>query len=77
MRVRVNHLYMYSPNGWDVFHPCAGNNLKAGDVVRVINLAGAPKANVAGHCYVGDPETGRFICLLSTGSLTPVKAVRR
>lgn len=76
MRVRVDHLYRYQPCGWDTFHPCAGNNLNPGDVVRVVNLPGAPKAGVMGHCYVASPETGKFICMVATGSLTPVKAAR-
>jgi len=77
MRVRVGKLYTYNPCGWDLFHPCAGNNLKAGDIVRVITLPGAPKANVMGHCYVGDSETGRFICMVATGSLESVRKEAR
>lgn len=79
-RVRVGSLYTYNPNpcGWDSLSPCMGNNLKSGDVVRVINLPGAPQAGVMGHCYVASPETGKFICMVATDSLSPVKkAVRR
>lgn len=73
MRVRVNSLYVYQPAGFDVFRPCSGNNLEPGQIVRVINLPGAPSANCFGHCYVGDPETGKFLCMVSTASLTPRK----
>ena len=73
MKVRVNSLYRYNPNGWDMHRACQGNTLKTGDVVRVINLPSAPKANTMGQCYVSDPETNRFICMVSTGSLEPVR----
>lgn len=73
MRVRVGSLYQYNPCGWDVFRPCAGNNLTAGQTVRVVNLPSAPPANTMGQCYVANPETGRFICLVSTNSLDKVR----
>jgi hypothetical protein len=74
MRVRVGSLYVYSPNGWDRIHPLTGNNLLPGQVVRVINLPMAPVANTMGQCYVADPGTGKFICMVSTGSLDPAPA---
>jgi hypothetical protein len=74
-RVRVNGLYVYTPNGFDRFHPTSNNTLLSGQVVRVINLPGAPKANPMGQCYVGDRETGKFICMVSTASLESVSAV--
>jgi hypothetical protein len=49
MRVRVNSLYRYNPCLWDVGRPCTGNNLIKGQIVRVINLPMAPKANTMGH----------------------------
>ena len=90
MRVRVNSKYEYRPNGWDSLMPCQsanggkGNGLTPGQTVEVINLHGAPPANTMGQCYVGDAVTGKFICMVSTGSLVkltkpgyvPVKAVR-
>jgi hypothetical protein len=75
MKVRTGSLYIYSPNLWDKFTACQGNSLQPGQIVRVINLPGAPKANTMGQCYVGDRETGKFICMVSTGSLEPVNAV--
>lgn len=72
MRVHVNGLYLYNPNGWDAFRPCQSNNLKIGQLVRVINLPMAPKANTMGQCYVAHPKTKQFICMLSTGSLMPL-----
>jgi hypothetical protein len=69
MKVRVNSLYEYDPNMRDLAMPCAGNSLVHGQVVRVINLPMAPKANTMGQCYVASPETGKFICMVSTSSL--------
>jgi len=71
MFVRVGGLYQYDPNAWDKLRPCQGNQLQPGDIVKVINLPGAPKANTMGQCYVANPETGKFICMVSTGSLVP------
>ncbi|VVC06393.1 Uncharacterised protein [uncultured archaeon] len=70
-RVHVGSLYVYDPNGWDTLDP--KTNLEKGDVVRVINVHGAPPANTMGHCFVGDPLTSKFIGLVSTGSLVPYK----
>ena len=73
MEVRVNSLYRYDPNGWDRFRPCQGNSLEFGQLVRVINLPMAPKANTMGQCYVANPQTGKFICMVSTDSLVPAE----
>lgn len=69
MKVRVGSTYVYSPNGIDISCPCKGNHLKEGQLVKVINLPMAPKANTMGQCYVADPTTGVFICMVSTNSL--------
>ena len=67
-RVRVNSVYTYDPNILDI---CDGRTgLRKGDVVRVINVHGCPKANTMGHCYVGDVKTGKFIGMVCTNSLT-------
>ena len=76
MRVQVGSLYEYEPCGWDQFSACHGNNLVKNQVVRVINLAGAPPANTMGQCYVADPKTGKFICMVSTSSLKRVEGVK-
>ena len=66
-RVRVNALY--------IFHAClldrmdGRTDLQDGTLVRVINVHGCPPANTMGHCYVGDPDTSKFIGLVCTGSL--------
>lgn len=67
MKVRVNQKLVYCPNMLDRID--GRTNLKTGDLVKVINLPGCPKANTMGHCYVGHPETGEFIGMVSTNSL--------
>jgi hypothetical protein len=68
MRVRVNALYTYRRNGYDILLPMA-NRPAEGQVVRVVNLPNAPKANTMGHCYVADKDTGAFIGMVDTASL--------
>ncbi len=52
-------------------NPTAIANLKPGQVVRVYNVHGCPKANTMGHCYVQD-EAGTFLGLVHTNSLRKV-----
>lgn len=69
MKVRVNSTYRFEPNGWDTLR-ATGNLVKAGDLVKVINLPGCPPANTMGQCYVtlvGD--SSKAFQLVSTGSL--------
>lgn len=75
-RVRIGKIYRYEPSWWDLYFPSLGNTLRVGQVVKVINLPGAPPANTTGQCYVADPETGKFLCMVSVASLTPVKAAQ-
>jgi hypothetical protein len=67
MRVKANSVYIYHPNLLDVVD--GRTSLKSGDLVRVINLHGCPKANTMGHCHVADPLTGKFIGLVHCNSL--------
>jgi len=74
MRVRNGQLVRYTGASlYDRFRPCTGNNLQPGQIVRVCTLPSAPPPNTMGQCYVADPETGKFICMVSTGSLESVK----
>jgi len=75
MRVKVGSLYTYSPVGFDRVRPCTGNTLELDQIVRVINLPSAPSANTMSHCYVADPYTCKFICLVSTSSLKPLRTI--
>jgi hypothetical protein len=69
-KVRVNSIYQYDPNLFDVLNP--STDLAKGAIVRVINVSGCPKANTMGMCYVGDVATGKFIGMVCTNSLDPV-----
>lgn len=71
MRVRVNSLYRYNPVLLDRID--GRTSLKTGDIVRVINLPGCPRANTMGHCYVGDRESGKFIGMVCCNSLEPIR----
>jgi hypothetical protein len=53
----------------DCIRDFPGTHLKSGDVVRVVNLPGAPKANTMQHCYVADINSGVFIGMVHTNSL--------
>ena len=66
-RVRVNSLYIYHANLLD--RTDGRTSLKDGDLVRVVNLYGCPKANTMGHCYVAEPSTGKFIGMVHCNSL--------
>jgi hypothetical protein len=71
MKVRVNSIYRFQPNGWDTLRPTASGYLAAGDLVKVVNLHGCPPANTMGQCYVhlvGDSNAKSFQ-MVSTGSL--------
>jgi len=69
MKVRVGQWYVYNANGLDRFYPTC--QINDGTVVKVINLHGAPPANMMGQCYVGTVPDGKFIGMVNTISLTP------
>ena len=71
MKVRVNAVYQYDPCMMDMLDGRTG--LKKGDTVKVINLPGCPKANTMGQCYVGTVPEGKFIGMVCTGSLIPIR----
>lgn len=70
-RVRVNSLYRYNPVFMDRSQP--PYNIKDGDIVRVVNLPGCPKAGTMGHCYVQHLDGGfaGLVCCNSLGDLSP------
>lgn len=71
MRVRVGGRYRFDPVLFDVLNPPANIPLEKGDIVTVINLPGAPKANTMGMCYVAKNQL--FAGMVMTNSLTPYK----
>jgi hypothetical protein len=70
MRVRVGARYRFAAVLFDLLNPTANLPLATGDIVTVINLPGAPKANTMGMCYVA--KDGVFAGMVMTNSLTPV-----
>lgn len=66
MKVTVGTKYRYNPVLFDRLD--MGLQVSPGEIVHVINLPGAPKANVQGSCYVED-LAGNFIGLVKTNSL--------
>jgi hypothetical protein len=69
-KVTVGRKYVYNPVGMDVYDACT--DLIKGDVVRVVNKYGCPKANTMGHCYVNRMD-GSFAGLVLTNSLEVLK----
>jgi hypothetical protein len=69
-RARAGSLYRYDPVAIDRLNP--PYNLNDGDIVRVINLPGCPKANTMGHAHVQhfDGTFGGLVCI---NSLTKYK----
>jgi hypothetical protein len=66
-KVRVNSTYYYVPTLLDRYDGRTG--LHVGDQVKVINVHGCPPANTMGHCYVGEPDSGKFIGIVCCNSL--------
>lgn len=66
-RVRVGSWYAYTPTVLDTIQPPVGNPSK-GEIVKVINLIGCPKANTMGMCYIQDGH-GNFMGMCCTNSL--------
>jgi hypothetical protein len=66
MKVRAGSEYFYHPNILDLID--GRTCLKSGDVVRVVNLPGCPKANTMGHAHI-ESITGEFVGLVHTNSL--------
>lgn len=72
MRVRANGIYRFNKNYFLDYNAELTNHtpLNVGDLVKVINLPGCPRANTMGQCYVqlvGD-RSGAF-AMVSTSSL--------
>jgi len=73
-RVRVGKLYRYKPVLLDRAHP--PYNVREGDIVRVVNLPGCPKAGTMGHCHV-EHFNGDFAGLVCCNSLEDLNASER
>jgi hypothetical protein len=75
MHVRVNSIYRVQRCLLDIAD--SRTDLRDGDIVRVVNLPGCPRANVMRHCHVANPLTGEFIGLVCTSSLEPASAATK
>ena len=75
MRVRANGLYRFTPAGLDRW--MRHSTAIPGEIVRVVNLPGAPKANTMNQCHVADPLTGELLGMVDTRSLTLAPYRRR
>jgi len=69
MRVRVHAVYTFEPTGYDLIMP-EHYSATAGQRVRVVQLPGAPRPNTMGQCHIADADTGEFLGMVSTESLT-------
>lgn len=69
-RVRVNSKYRFVPVLIDRCNP--PYDVQPGDIVRVVNLPGCPKAGTMGHCHVQHLD-GRFAGLVCVNSLERIK----
>ena len=76
MKVRAGKMYAFNPCLMDMLMPEHHRGLKEGEIVRVVNLPGAPRANTMGHCHV-ERLDGVFIGMVATASLSPVKFDRK
>lgn len=73
-KVRVNSKYVYNPVSIDQFNPPVGIQegwIKPGDIVRVGNLYGCPKANTMGQAYIFNMD-GKFCGMVCTNSLESI-----
>jgi hypothetical protein len=70
MKVRVGSQYQYQPSTIDLIDPKTRPQLQPGDVVKVINLRGAPPANTMGQCHV--EKDGKFVGMVATASLQKI-----
>jgi len=72
MKVRVNSVYRYNPVLMDLLHKPYGQP-EVGQLLRVVNLHGCPRANTMGHCHVVDAASGAFMGLICCNSLEKTK----
>jgi hypothetical protein len=75
MKVHARSLYRFDPVLIDRCNPPYGVEaglLKAGDVVRVVNLHGCPRANTMNHCHIETPDGSEFLGMVSCNSLVKV-----
>jgi hypothetical protein len=74
--VTAGRIYKYEPVGLDIWD--ARTDLQSGELVRVVNLPGCPRAGTMGHCHVERVNGPRLAggCLVLCASLFPVSGRR-
>ena len=70
-RVKAGNCYRFEPVLLDVID--SRTPAQPGDIVRVVNLPGCPKANTMRHAHIENPDTGEFLGLVHVNSLQPVR----
>lgn len=68
-RVRVKSMYRYVPTMLDTMD--CRNSATVNEIVRVVNLPNAPKANTMGQCYINN-LAGDFLGMVCTQSLQAI-----
>jgi hypothetical protein len=74
-KVRAGSLYTFHPVMFDRLNPPHAG-IAEGEVCRVVNLYGCPKANTMGMCHVETqtiPGVWEFAGMVCTNSLHPFK----
>lgn len=67
-KVRAGSIYTFHPVMMDVVWS-QHHQASDGQLVRVINLPGAPKAKTMGQCHIEDASTRDFLGMVSIHSL--------
>ena len=70
-KVRAGGLYRFEATGLDRFDPKTDDDVKDGDIVKVVNLMGCPPCNTMGHCHIN--KNGKFAGLVLTMSLKKIE----
>ena len=73
--IRANAHYRFEPSHiLDITAP-AHKGLRPGDIVRVVNLPGCPRAGTMGQCHV--TRDGQFMGMVACCSLYPLPSRAR
>jgi hypothetical protein len=74
-RVKAGCLYTFEPVFFDVLNPPV-KGIAKGELCRVVNLPGCPRANTMGMCHVETqvlPGVWAFAGMVCTNSLKPFR----
>ncbi len=68
MKVSAGRTYVFHCAGFDLCWSHA--DVRQGQLVRVVNLPSAPRANTMGQCHIADLSTGKLLGMVDTRSLS-------